>query len=199
MPDTPTNFRAPSDYLPAALNKALNALPGVETVFDNAVIAVSRDKETGDFRGEYKRPKDPLRVWFSVSPDMLGTMLPFLAETVATNYAGHPFRLLVDDTGDGAALGPKGMLVLCYESNEALVSKILPAQVEKLARDITRWWEEMKPAPLPDARTERAVAEERAAVVAFLHQKAEAWGTGGSISYAADLIESGEHTQKGDA
>lgn len=40
------------------------------------------------------------------------------------------------------------------------------------------------------------VAAERAAVVAWLRHKAAAWGTEGSMSYAADLIEDGEHRRE---
>lgn len=43
------------------------------------------------------------------------------------------------------------------------------------------------------AEVERVRADERAAIVAWLHQTAAAWGTEGSMGYAADLIESGEH------
>ena len=39
----------------------------------------------------------------------------------------------------------------------------------------------------------KATLHERAAVVAWLRHKAAAWGTEGSMSYAADLIEDGEH------
>jgi hypothetical protein len=77
---------------------ALNALPGV-----SARYAAVRDFE-------------PYRAWFAVQADALARVLPLLAQSVATNYAGHPFRLLVDDTGDGASIGPIGTVVFCFES-----------------------------------------------------------------------------------
>ena len=43
---------------------------------------------------------------------------------------------------------------------------------------------------------ESATETERAAVVAWLREKAGAWGTEGSMSYAADLIEDGEHRRE---
>ena len=59
----------------------------------------------------------PVRVWFRVEPDAILRVLPFLAEFVATNYCGHPFKLIVDDTGDGESIGVKGSLVMLLESN----------------------------------------------------------------------------------
>jgi len=77
---------------------ALNALPGV-----SARYAAVRDLE-------------PYRAWFAVQAGALARVLPLLAQSVATNYAGHPFRLLVDDTGDGESIGPVGTVVFCFES-----------------------------------------------------------------------------------
>jgi hypothetical protein len=62
----------------------------------------------------------PVRVWFRVEPDSILRVLPFLAEFVATNYCGHPFKLIVDDTGDGESIGVKGSLVMLLESNRVL-------------------------------------------------------------------------------
>ena len=58
----------------------------------------------------------PLRAWFRVDADAVKDVLPYLTEFVATNYYGYPFRLLLEDTGDGGYIGPAGMLVLCLES-----------------------------------------------------------------------------------
>lgn len=60
----------------------------------------------------------PVRVWFRVEPDAILRVLPFLAEFVATNYCGHPFKLIVDDTGDGESIGVKGSLVMLLESDQ---------------------------------------------------------------------------------
>jgi hypothetical protein len=90
----PRNTRIYSD----PLLDALNALPGV-----SAHYATLPDFDT-------------YRAWFAVEAGALARVLPLLAQSVATNYAGHPFRLLVDDTGDGASIGPIGTVVFCFES-----------------------------------------------------------------------------------
>jgi hypothetical protein len=81
------------------LRDALDALDGVTVV-------------------EAPKPAEgPVRVWFRVEPDAILRVLPFLAEFVATNYCGHPFKLIVDDTGDGESIGVKGSLVMLLESD----------------------------------------------------------------------------------
>lgn len=60
--------------------------------------------------------KDNFRIWLKVDAEAVAKMLPFLAQLVATNYCGFPFWLRIEDTGDGDCVGPKGMLVLCFES-----------------------------------------------------------------------------------
>ena len=90
----PRNTRIYSD----PLLDALHALPGVSVHY-----ATLFDYET-------------YRAWFAVEAGALARVLPLLAQSVATNYAGHPFRLLVDDTGDGASIGPIGTVVFCFES-----------------------------------------------------------------------------------
>lgn len=82
-----------------ALYDALNSIRGVR------VVQIVSGTDTR-----------PLRAWFRVDADAAGDVLPHLTEFVATNYRGHPFRLLLEDTGDGAYIGPVGMLVLCLES-----------------------------------------------------------------------------------
>lgn len=47
-----------------------------------------------------------------------------------------------------------------------------------------------------DMGLEKGAARERAVVAAWLRLKADAWGTEGSMSYAADLIEDGEHLRE---
>lgn len=81
------------------LREALNNLTGV------TVVQASEPAE------------GPVRVWFRVEPDAILRVLPFLAEFVATNYCGHPFKLIVDDTGDGGSIGVKGSLVMLLESD----------------------------------------------------------------------------------
>lgn len=125
------------------LCRALDALPGVVVGTHNAQVRASLLRVGGEerFVSGFFLPLDPFRVWFTVAPDKLTTVLPFLAETVATNYAGHPFRLLIEDTGDDESLGPKGSLVLCYESLGTLTDERLVEQVERLAQEIGRWSE----------------------------------------------------------
>jgi len=90
----PRNTRIFSD----SLLDALHALPGV------SVCYAHHDTD------------QPYRAWFNVEGAALARVLPLLAQSVATNYAGHPFRLLVDDTGDGESIGPIGTVVFCFES-----------------------------------------------------------------------------------
>lgn len=90
----PRNTRIYSD----PLLDALHALPGVSGCY------------------AHHDTDQPYRAWFDVEGAALARVLPLLAQSVATNYAGHPFRLLVDDTGDGSSIGPIGSVVFCFES-----------------------------------------------------------------------------------
>lgn len=133
----------PAHNIAYTLCRALDTLPGVVVGSHNAQVRASLLRLDGEerFVSGFFLPRDPFRVWFTVAPDALTIVLPFLAETVATNYAGHPFRLLIEDTGDDESLGPKGSLVLCFESLVKLTDERLVEQVARLAQEVGRWSE----------------------------------------------------------
>ena len=77
-----------------------------------------------------------MRVWFRVAPEAVPPVLVALAKLVATNYCGHPFDLLIEDTGDGGIIGPVGNLTLCFRSWRR--GERAYKDADKLAADIRR-------------------------------------------------------------
>jgi len=93
----------------------------------------------------------PLSAWFRVDADAVKDVLPYLTEFVATNYRGHPFRLLLQDAGDGGHIGPVGTLVMCLESDNrgdcatedagVLAREILAAPMPTIPLQMTEGYE----------------------------------------------------------
>jgi len=100
----------------------------------------------------------PLRAWFCVDADAVKDVLPYLTEFVATNYRGHPFRILLEDTGDGGHIGPVGMLVMCLESDNR--GDCAMEDADALAREI-------RAAPMPTIPLQMTEGYERGYVAAM--------------------------------
>jgi hypothetical protein len=81
-----------------ALREALNSLIGVSVTCTD------------------HRANQQVHAWFRVTPEQVPVILPFLTRFVATNYDGLPFVIMLDDTGDGDAIGRFGSLLLHLES-----------------------------------------------------------------------------------